>query len=69
MLQEAVDELVGREGDAVQLLAAVVAIAKSHLPIFKALQLDELFVRLFDLVIETSQSKSCLRLIRRTPNA
>jgi hypothetical protein len=32
------DELLGRQGDAVELLAVVVAIAKSHLPIFKALQ-------------------------------
>ena len=32
------EELLSRERDAVQLLTAVVAIAKSHLPIFKALQ-------------------------------
>jgi hypothetical protein len=38
MQQEAVDELLGRQGDVVQLLAAVVALAKSDLPIFKALQ-------------------------------
>ena len=38
MEQEAVDELLGRQGDMVQLLTAVVAIAKSDLSILKALQ-------------------------------
>ena len=36
--QEAVDELLGRQGDAVQLLAAIVTITKSDLPILDALQ-------------------------------
>ncbi len=36
--QEAVDELLGRQGDAVQLLAAIVTITKSDLPLLDALQ-------------------------------
>ena len=38
MQQKAMDELLGRQGDAAQLLAAVVAITESDLPIFKVLQ-------------------------------
>src|SRR5882724_1635327 len=38
MQQKALDELLGRQGDAAQLLAAVVAITESDLPIFKVLQ-------------------------------
>ncbi len=38
MQQKAMDELLGRQGDAAQLLAAVVAITESDLSIFKVLQ-------------------------------
>ena len=38
MQQEAVDELLGRKGDTVQLLAAVVTVAKSDQTILKTFQ-------------------------------